>query len=62
MFGLAKFANYFKNINAKVNGYDKAVGVVKNNLVAECDIADAYLSNPRLQAIVRDGILNKMQV
>lgn len=62
MLGLAKFANYFKNINAKVNGYDKAVSVVKNNLVAECDIADAYESNPRLQAIIRNGILNKMQV
>ncbi len=62
MFGLAKFANYLKNINAKVNGYDKAVGVVKSNLVAECDIADAYESNPRLQAIVRNGILNKIQV
>lgn len=61
-FGLDKIANYFKNINAKVNGYDKAVGVVKNNLVAESDIADAYESNPRLQAIIRNGILNKMPV
>ena len=61
-FNLAKIANYFKNINAKVNGYDKAVGVVKNNFVAESDIADAYESNPRLQAIVRNGILNKITV
>lgn len=61
-FGLEKIANYFKNINTKVNSYDKAVGVVKNNLVAEADIADAYKSNLRLQAIVMNGILNKMSV
>lgn len=60
-FSFQKLANYVKSINAGINRFDKAVNVVNNNFIPESNIADAYLSNYRLQAVVQQGILAKRQ-
>lgn len=50
-----------KNYWNAVNRFDKAVNVVNNNFIPEANIADAYRSNFRLQAMIQQGILAKRQ-